>query len=75
MTRVSVGFGLGVSTGTISDAKYGIWELARRMLDPPVQGLPPAVHLPPGTTLPVVVDVYAAYALRACDRLGSGIRG
>jgi sulfonate transport system permease protein len=39
MTRVSVGFGLGVATGTIIGAISGYWELARRLLDPTVQAL------------------------------------
>jgi sulfonate transport system permease protein len=39
MTRVIVGFGLGVATGTILGAVSGYWELARRLLDPTVQAL------------------------------------
>jgi sulfonate transport system permease protein len=39
MTRVIVGFGLGVATGTILGAISGYWELARRLLDPTVQAL------------------------------------
>jgi sulfonate transport system permease protein len=39
MTRVIVGFGLGVATGTIIGAISGYWELARRLLDPTVQAL------------------------------------
>jgi sulfonate transport system permease protein len=39
MTRVIVGFGLGVATGTILGAISGYWQLARRLLDPTVQAL------------------------------------
>jgi sulfonate transport system permease protein len=39
MTRVIVGFGLGVATGTIIGAISGYWGLARRLLDPTVQAL------------------------------------
>ena len=39
MTRVVLGFGLGVITGTILGAVSGYWSLARRLLDPTVQAL------------------------------------
>jgi len=39
MTRVIVGFGLGVVSGTILGAISGYWGLARRLLDPTVQAL------------------------------------
>jgi sulfonate transport system permease protein len=39
MTRVVLGFGLGVITGTIFGAISGYWSLARRLLDPTVQAL------------------------------------
>src|SRR6202166_1265187 len=39
MTRVIVGFGLGVATGTILGAISGYWGLARPLLDPTVQAL------------------------------------
>jgi sulfonate transport system permease protein len=39
MTRVIVGFGLGVATGTLLGAIAGYWDLARRLLDPSVQAL------------------------------------
>lgn len=39
LTRVGVGFGLGVVAGTILGAMSGYWALARRLLDPTVQAL------------------------------------
>jgi sulfonate transport system permease protein len=39
LTRVFVGFGLGVVTGTLLGAVAGYWGLARRLLDPTVQAL------------------------------------
>jgi len=39
LTRVAVGFGLGVVAGTILGAVSGYWALARRLLDPTVQAL------------------------------------
>ena len=39
LTRVAVGFGLGVIAGTIMGAISGYWALARRLLDPTVQAL------------------------------------
>jgi sulfonate transport system permease protein len=39
LTRVAVGFGLGVVAGTIMGAVSGYWALARRLLDPTVQAL------------------------------------
>jgi sulfonate transport system permease protein len=39
LTRVVVGFGLGVIAGTLLGAVSGYWELARRLLDPTVQAL------------------------------------
>ena len=39
LTRVVVGFGLGVIAGTIMGAISGYWALARRLLDPTVQAL------------------------------------
>jgi sulfonate transport system permease protein len=39
LTRVVLGFGLGVISGTILGAVSGYWGLARRLLDPSVQAL------------------------------------
>jgi sulfonate transport system permease protein len=39
LTRVLVGFGLGVIAGTLLGAVSGYWGLARRLLDPTVQAL------------------------------------
>jgi sulfonate transport system permease protein len=39
VTRVGVGFGLGVVAGTILGAISGYWGLARQLLDPTVQAL------------------------------------
>jgi sulfonate transport system permease protein len=39
LTRVVVGFGLGVMAGTLFGAISGYWSLARRLLDPTVQAL------------------------------------
>jgi sulfonate transport system permease protein len=39
LTRVAVGFGLGVISGTVLGAVSGYWDLARRLLDPTVQAL------------------------------------
>jgi sulfonate transport system permease protein len=39
LTRVVVGFGLGVIAGTLLGAISGYWSLARRLLDPTVQAL------------------------------------
>src|SRR5438045_988669 len=39
LTRVGVGFGLGVISGTLLGAISGYWGLARRLLDPTVQAL------------------------------------
>ena len=39
MTRVGVGFALGVIAGTVLGAICGYWELAKRLLDPTVQAL------------------------------------
>jgi len=39
LTRVGLGFGLGVAAGTILGAFCGYWSLARRLLDPTVQAL------------------------------------
>src|ERR1700726_4163804 len=39
LTRVFVGFGLGVVAGTLLGAVSGYWGLARRLLDPTVQAL------------------------------------
>src|SRR6185295_16220638 len=39
VTRVAVGFGLGVVAGTILGAISGYWGLARQLLDPTVQAL------------------------------------
>jgi sulfonate transport system permease protein len=39
LTRVGLGFGLGVVAGTILGAISGYWALARRLLDPTVQAL------------------------------------
>jgi sulfonate transport system permease protein len=39
LTRVAVGFGLGVFAGTTLGAISGYWSLARRLLDPTVQAL------------------------------------
>jgi sulfonate transport system permease protein len=39
LTRVGLGFGLGVIAGTILGALCGYWSLARRLLDPTVQAL------------------------------------
>jgi sulfonate transport system permease protein len=39
LSRVAVGFGLGVIAGTIMGAISGYWALARRLLDPTVQAL------------------------------------
>src|SRR3984957_10788717 len=37
LTRVVLGFGLGVIAGTVLGAISGYWGLARRLLDPTVQ--------------------------------------
>jgi sulfonate transport system permease protein len=39
LSRVGLGFGLGVIAGTIMGAISGYWGLARRLLDPTVQAL------------------------------------
>jgi len=39
LTRVVLGFGLGVVAGTVFGAISGYWGLARRLLDPTVQAL------------------------------------
>jgi sulfonate transport system permease protein len=39
LTRVAVGFGLGVVAGTLFGAISGYWGLARRLMDPTVQAL------------------------------------
>jgi len=39
LTRVVLGFGLGVLAGTLLGAISGYWTLARRLLDPTVQAL------------------------------------
>jgi sulfonate transport system permease protein len=39
LTRVVLGFGLGVIAGTVFGAISGYWGLARRLLDPTVQAL------------------------------------
>ena len=39
LTRVALGFGLGVIAGTLMGAISGYWALARRLLDPTVQAL------------------------------------
>src|ERR1700734_2143374 len=39
LTRVVLGFGLGVIAGTVLGAISGYWGLARRLLDPSVQAL------------------------------------
>ena len=39
LTRVLLGFGLGVIAGTVLGAVSGYWGLARRLLDPTVQAL------------------------------------
>jgi sulfonate transport system permease protein len=39
LTRVGLGFGLGVIAGTMLGAISGYWALARRLLDPTVQAL------------------------------------
>ena len=39
LTRVVLGFGLGVIAGTVFGAISGYWALARRLLDPTVQAL------------------------------------
>jgi sulfonate transport system permease protein len=39
LTRVAVGFALGVISGTVLGAVSGYWDLARRLLDPTVQAL------------------------------------
>jgi len=39
LSRVGLGFGLGVIAGTILGAIAGYWALARRLLDPTVQAL------------------------------------
>jgi len=39
LTRVAVGFGLGVVTGTLFGAISGYWALARRLIDPTIQAL------------------------------------
>jgi sulfonate transport system permease protein len=39
LTRVVLGFGLGVIAGTLLGAVSGYWGLARRLLDPTVQAL------------------------------------
>jgi sulfonate transport system permease protein len=39
LTRVVLGFGLGVIAGTLLGAVSGYWDLARRLLDPTVQAL------------------------------------
>jgi sulfonate transport system permease protein len=39
LTRVGVGFGLGVAAGTLMGGICGYWGLARRLIDPAVQAL------------------------------------
>ncbi len=39
VTRVAVGFGLGVAAGTLIGAAAGYWSLVRRLLDPTIQAL------------------------------------
>jgi sulfonate transport system permease protein len=39
LSRVAIGFGLGVVAGTLFGAIAGYWTLARRLLDPTVQAL------------------------------------
>jgi sulfonate transport system permease protein len=39
LSRVGLGFGLGVMAGTVLGAISGYWALARRLLDPTVQAL------------------------------------
>jgi sulfonate transport system permease protein len=39
LTRVTLGFGLGVLAGTLLGAVSGYWAMARRLLDPSIQAL------------------------------------
>ncbi|MBV9561815.1 MAG: ABC transporter permease [Bradyrhizobium sp.] len=39
LTRVALGFGLGVLAGTLLGAVSGYWAMARRLLDPSIQAL------------------------------------
>ncbi|MGJ4888401.1 ABC transporter permease [Bradyrhizobium sp. HKCCYLRH3099] len=39
LTRVGIGFGLGVAAGTLLGGICGYWSLARRLVDPTIQAL------------------------------------